>query len=172
MDLFTTQFTTTIDPRFGPTVRGTLLNASRRPIKRAITFALVIAMGSCGLRLIAPSIDLATAISASALGCVAVYGFGLVALYYIVRREARRRYGALPATVHVRLVETGFELEYPGQAPRTATFGFVNNWWLEASNLVIVLGRRPVERCAIAIDTTSVDDSTCEWLLGHLRARV
>jgi hypothetical protein len=49
----------------------------------------------------------------------------------------------------------------------------VNNWWLDTrqSQIVIVLGRKPVERCVILIDTKSLDDSTREWLLGQLRAR-
>jgi|SRR4051794_28919845 hypothetical protein len=173
MDLSQARFTTTIDLRLGPALRGTLENASRRWLNRMITFAGVILIWSYTLRLFVAQIDLRTSLIGCSLAFIVFYllTLGLIAL--IIRRQALARYGTLPATVQVQLTETGFEVEYPRQPIRHESFEFVNNWWLneESSQIMIVLGRRPVERCVIAIEPNALDEPTRAWLLDHLRAR-
>ena len=173
MDLSRARYTTTIDLRFIPALRGTLSNVSQRWLSRTILFGLVILIWAYAIRLFFPSVDRATASIAAVGAFVAAYWSLLAVIAAIVRRQARAQYGALPATVQVQLTETGFDLEYPTQPIRRESFGFVNNWWLDEaqSRIVIVLGRTPVERCAIAVDTKVLDQPTRDWLLGQLRAR-
>lgn len=173
MDLSRARYTTTIDLRFIPALRGTLSNVSQRWLSRTILFGLVILIWAYAIRLFFPSVDKATASIGAVLAFVAVYWIILAVVAAVVRKQARARYGALPATVQVQLTENGFDVEYPTQGMRRESFGFVNNWWLDEahSRIVIILGRVPVERCAIAVDTKALDASTREWLLGRLRAR-
>jgi hypothetical protein len=173
MDLSRARYTTTIDLRFGPALRGTLANVSQRWLSRTIMFGLVILIWAYAIRLFMPGVSMATASVASVLAFVVFYWLALAVIAAIVRRQALAQYGALPATVQVQLTETGFDVEYPTQPVRSESFEFVNNWWLDElqSRIVIVLGRKPVERCVIAVDTQGLEDPTREWLLGHLRAR-
>lgn len=173
MDLSRARYTTTIDLGFIPALRGTLLNLSQRWLSRAILFGLIILIWAYAIRLYLPDVSKSTAAIASVLAFVVFYWLALAIIAAIVRRQALAQYGALPATVQVQLTESGFELEYPSQPRRSESFDFVNNWWLDEvqSRIVIVLGRKPVERCAIAIDSQALDDTTREWLLQHLRAR-
>jgi hypothetical protein len=166
MDISQARYTTTIDHRFLPALRGTLANVSERWLSRTILFGVVILIWAYAIRLFIPSVDNATASVVSVLAFVVAYWVVLAVITAIARREARAQYGTLPATVHVQVTQTGFSLEYPSQPIRHETFDFVNNWWL-----VIVLGRKPVERCVIAVDTNALGESTREWLLGKLRAR-
>lgn len=173
MDLSHARYTTTIDLRFIPVLRGTLSNVSQRWLSRTIMFGLVILIWAYAIRLYAPSMDKATASIVAVLAFVAAYWILLAIVAAIVRRQARRQYGTLPANVQVQLTETGFDVEYPTQPLRRESFGFVNNWWQDEtqSRIYIVLGRTPVERCVIAVDTKSLDKPTKEWLLERLRAR-
>jgi hypothetical protein len=173
VDLSRARYTTVIDLRFIPALRGTLSNVSQRWLSRTVLFGLVILIWAYAIRLFMPGVDQATASIAAVLAFVVIYWVTLAVLAAVFRRQARAQYGALPATVQVQLTDTGFDLEYPNQPVRRESFEFVNNWWLEAahSRIVIVLGRKPVERCAIAVDTTTLDESAREWLLAKLRER-
>lgn len=173
MDFSQARYTATIDLRFISALRGTLSNVSQRWLSRTILFGLVILIWAYAIRLFIPGVDKATASIAAVVAFVVVYWLALALIAAIVRRQARAEYGTLPATVHVQLTESGFDVQYPSQPLRSESFDFVNNWWLDTrqSQIVIVLGRKPVERCVILIDTKSLDDSTREWLLGQLRAR-
>lgn len=173
MDLSRARYTTTIDLRFIPALRGTLANVSQRWLSRTILFGLVILIWAYAIRLYMPSVDKATASIAAVLAFVVAYWVMLAVLAAVFRRQARAQYGALPATVQVQLTETGFDLAYPTQPVRSESFEFVNNWWLDQaqSRIVIVLGRKPVERCVIGVDTKELDEPTREWLLGKLRER-
>lgn len=173
MDLSHARYTATIDLRFIPALRGTLANVSQRWLSRTILFGLVILIWAYAIRLYIPSVDKATASIAAVLAFVVAYWLMLAVLAAVFRRQARAQYGTLPATVQIQLTDTGFDLEYPNQPIRHESFEFVNNWWLDEarSRIVIVLGRKPVERCAIEVSTDAIDPSTREWLLGKLRAR-
>ena len=173
MDFSQARYTTTIDLRFLPALRGTLSNVSQRWLSRTILFGVVILIWAYAIRLYLPSVDRATASIVSVLAFVVVYWVILAVISALARRQARAQYGALPATVHVQLTETGFNLEYPSQPIRRESFEFVNNWWVDdqQSRIVIVLGKKPVERCVIVVDTKALGESTLEWLLGQLRAR-
>ena len=172
MDLSRARYTTTIDLRFLPALRGTLLNVSRRWLSRTIMFGVVILLWAQAIRLFIPGVAMATASVASVLVFVVLYWLTFAVIAAIVRRQALAQYGALPAVVHVQLTETGFDLEYPTQPVRREAFGFVNNWWLDEqqSQIVVVLGRKPVERCVIVVGTGTLDAPTREWFLGRLRA--
>ena len=173
MDLSSARYTTTIDLRFIPVLRGTLSNVSQRWLSRTILFGLVILIWAYAIRLYFPGVDKATASIVAVLAFVAAYWILLAAVAAVVRRKARSEYGSLPASVQVQLTETGFDVEYPTQAVRRESFAFVNNWWHDESQsrIVIVLGRTPVERCVIAVDTRTLDQPTNAWLLERLRAR-
>jgi hypothetical protein len=89
MDLSATPLTTPIDVRFVPAHRGTLLNASRRSLKRSITLAPVIAMWAYALRIFVSALALGSAAVASALalGSAAVApALALGASYSLARR--------------------------------------------------------------------------------------
>jgi hypothetical protein len=173
VDLSRARYTTVIDFRFIPALRGTLSNVSQRWLSRTVLFGLVILIWAYAIRLFIPSVDRVTASIAAVLAFVVVYWVMLAILAAVLRRQARAQYGSLPATVQVQLTDTGFELEYPNQTVRRESFDFVNNWWHEQAHarIVIVLGRKPVERCVIAVDTNAIDESTREWLLAKLRER-
>jgi hypothetical protein len=173
MDFSQARYTSTIDFRFIAALRGTLANASRRWLSRTVLFGLVILIWAYAIRMYIPSVDKATASITAVLAFVVVYWIALALIAAIVRRQARAQYGTLPATVQIQLTETGFDLEYPSQPVRHESFDFANNWWLDEqqSQIVIVLGRKPVERCVIVVDAKALDESTREWLLGQLRAR-
>lgn len=72
MDLFATRFTTPIDVRFVPALRGTLQSASWHWPERSTTFALVIAMWPYALRIFVLAIELGSAIVALAATCARV----------------------------------------------------------------------------------------------------
>jgi len=173
VDLSHARYTTSIDLRFIPALRGTLANVSQRWLSRTILFGLVMLFWAYAIRLLFPDVSKATASIASVLAFVVFFWVILAVLVAVVRRQGRAQYGTLPATVQVQLTETGFDVEYPSQPIRREPFEFITNWWLDQhqSQLVIVLGRKPVERCVIVVDTKALDEPTREWLLAQLRAR-
>jgi hypothetical protein len=168
MNLFATSFVTTIDPRFENALRGTLVNVRHEPFQRLLSLLCVAGMNTVALLMFVPSLVIWQAAGLGLVIALATYVLVMVGGILVFRRAIRARYGQTPVRVEVRVVEDGFELSYPRHAPRRESFDFVNNWWLDRDRIVVVLGRRPIERVAFAVDSSQLEPNARTWLLRRL----
>lgn len=166
MDLFAAQYTTQLDVRWMPALYGTIQNALHRPLRRTLRKVSAVLLLGAGLHLLLPEITWSTLCVATIGGSITLYLTLFTAITLIVRVRARERYGRLPAPVRVRFVRDGLDIAYASLAPRRVPYSFVNNWWNVPSSgsWTIVLGRHPIERFALSIDPTLLDEADRSWL--------